>query len=284
MTSSARWPPVSQSRWRLSTHGLCPPISYRSCSFVIVVLLVPLSSVRRRAPAGRSAPPGRHEGGGPVGDVVGGEPELGQDDRRRARTRRTCRSRPSRRRSGPSRTTPRPRPPASGRPAAGRPPGTRRPGPRTTPSTAARRPSPGRLARRAAAAASTQTWTSLPVPIRTTSGAPASPSSTSTYPPRAKPSGARSAVSARTGIVLPGQDQRGRLVAVHGHPPGLRGLVGVGRPDHLEAGHRPQRRQLLDRLVGRAVLAEADRVVRPRVDDVGPRQRGQPDRRRACSR
>ena len=42
--------------------------------------------------------------------------------------------------------------------------------------------------------------------------------------------------------------------------------------------------QLLDRLVGGAVLAEAHRVVGPRVDDVGLGQRGQTDRRVACSR
>ena len=37
--------------------------------------------------------------------------------------------------------------------------------------------------------------------------------------------------------------------------------------------------QVLDRLVGRAVLAEADRVVRPHVGDRQLHQRGQPDRR-----
>ena len=49
-------------------------------------------------------------------------------------------------------------------------------------------------------------------------------------------------------------------------------------PHDVQAGDRAQRPQMLDRLVGRAVLAEADRVVRP---DVGHRQlhqRGQPDR------
>ena len=48
------------------------------------------------------------------------------------------------------------------------------------------------------AAASTQTWTSLPVPTRTTSGG--SRLVDEHVPARAKPSGARSAVSARTGI------------------------------------------------------------------------------------
>ena len=40
----------------------------------------------------------------------------------------------------------------------------------------------------------------------------------------------------------------------------------------------PQRRDVLDRLVGRAVLAETDRVVGPDVDDRQPHQRRQPDR------
>ena len=47
------------------------------------------------------------------------------------------------------------------------------------------------------------------------------------------------------------------------------GLVGVGRAHHGQARHRAQGGEVLDRLVGRAVLAEADRVVRP---DEGDRQ------------
>jgi hypothetical protein len=39
-----------------------------------------------------------------------------------------------------------------------------------------------------------------------------------------------------------------------------------------------QQRQMLDRLVGRTVLAEADRVVRHHVDDALPHQRRQPHR------
>ena len=77
------------------------------------------------------------------------------------------------------------------------------------------------------------------------------------------PSGARSAVVASTGTLLAGEDQGGRAVAVDVDPPRLAHLVGIGGTDQPEAGHRPQRRQLLDRLVGRAVLAEADRVVGP---------------------
>ena len=62
-------------------------------------------------------------------------------------------------------------------------------------------------------------------------------------------------------------------------PPGPGGLVGVGRADHVQARDGAQRGQVLDRLVGRAVLAEADRVVRPDVGDRQLHQRGQPHRR-----
>ena len=40
-------------------------------------------------------------------------------------------------------------------------------------------------------------------------------------------------------------------VVVDGRPPRGGRLVGVGRADHLQAGDRPQRRQLLDGLVRR---------------------------------
>ena len=52
-------------------------------------------------------------------------------------------------------------------------------------------------------------------------------------------------------------------------PPRDGGLVRVGRPDDIEAGNRAQCREVLDRLVGRTVFAQPDRVVRP---DVGDRQ------------
>ena len=80
--------------------------------------------------------------------------------------------------------------------------------------------------------------------------------------------------------VLAGEDQGDRLVAaVDRHPPGLGDLVGVGGADHVEAGDRPQRGELLDRLVGRAVLAEADRVVGEDVDHRQLHQRREADRR-----
>ena len=63
------------------------------------------------------------------------------------------------------------------------------------------------------------------------------------------------------GHALAGEDERGGAVGLDGDAPRLGRLVGVGRADHLQLGHGPQRRQLLDRLVGGAVLTEADRVV-----------------------
>ena len=57
--------------------------------------------------------------------------------------------------------------------------------------------------------------------------------------------------------------------------------VSFGSPGRTtdEIRDRPQRREVLDRLVGGAVLAEADRVVRPDVDGVDVHQRRQPHRR-----
>ena len=54
-------------------------------------------------------------------------------------------------------------------------------------------------------------------------------------------------------------------------------LASAGRST-IEAGDGPQRRQLLDRLVGRTVLADADRVVGEDVDHRDLHDRGQADR------
>ena len=80
--------------------------------------------------------------------------------------------------------------------------------------------------------------------------------------------------------VLPGQDQS-RPAGRCGEDglPGGGGLVGVGGPHHVEPRDRAQCGEVLDRLVGRAVLAEADGVVGPDVGDREPHQRRQPDRR-----
>ena len=54
---------------------------------------------------------------------------------------------------------------------------------------------------------------------------------------------------------------------LHDDLPRLDHLVGVAGAQRDQAGHRPQLRQLLDRLVGRPVFADADRIVREDVDD-----------------
>ena len=56
-------------------------------------------------------------------------------------------------------------------------------------------------------------------------------------------------------------------------------LVGVGRPQRDQAGDAAQREKLLDRLMRRPVLADADRIVREDVDDRNLHQRREPDRR-----
>ncbi len=61
--------------------------------------------------------------------------------------------------------------------------------------------------------------------------------------------------------------------------PAFGGLDRIGRAEHQEVRDRAQRREMLDRLVGRPVLAEADRIVRHHIDDAQLHQRRQPDRR-----
>ncbi len=69
----------------------------------------------------------------------------------------------------------------------------------------------------------------------------------------------------------------GTVDALHGAAPGRGGLVGVAGPDHVQVRDGPQRRHLLDRLVRGSVLADADRVVGPDVDDLQAGEGGQPD-------
>ena len=57
-------------------------------------------------------------------------------------------------------------------------------------------------------------------------------------------------------------------------------LASAGRM-HAEPGDGAQRGDVLDRLVGGTVLADAHRVVGEGVDDLGPRERGEPDGRAA---
>ena len=77
--------------------------------------------------------------------------------------------------------------------------------------------------------------------------------------------------------VLPRQDERGgALEVLDDEAPGLGRLRRVRRAQHDEARDRPERREVLDRLVGRAVLAQRDGVVRP-----DPRDRQARERREA---
>ncbi len=80
--------------------------------------------------------------------------------------------------------------------------------------------------------------------------------------------------------VLAGQHQGRRTVgAVERELPALRDLDRIAGPEHAHVGHRAHRRQMFDRLMGRAVFAEPDRIVGHDVDDAGAHQRGKPHRR-----
>ena len=62
--------------------------------------------------------------------------------------------------------------------------------------------------------------------------------------------------------VLPGQhDGLGALGLTQCSPPGINRLIGVARAKHDQARNRSRGGEMLDRLVRRAVLAAADRVV-----------------------
>ena len=79
---------------------------------------------------------------------------------------------------------------------------------------------------------------------------------------------------------LAGQHQQaGAVGAADRQLPALRGFQRVGRAEHVQVRHGAQAGEVLDRLVGRAVLAQADRIVGQHVDHPLAHQRGQPDRR-----
>ena len=63
--------------------------------------------------------------------------------------------------------------------------------------------------------------------------------------------------------------------------PALGGLDRVAGAEHDQIRNGAQRREMLDRLMRRAVFAEADGVVRHHMDDALAHQRGEPDRRPA---
>ena len=66
------------------------------------------------------------------------------------------------------------------------------------------------------------------------------------------------------------------MLALERRLPALDGLDAVGRAPDIEIRHRPHRRQMLDRLMGRAILAKADRIVGEHMHDPDPHQRREP--------
>ncbi len=78
--------------------------------------------------------------------------------------------------------------------------------------------------------------------------------------------------------LLAGQSQGHRTIAPFDRErPGGGRLVGVAGSDEPQVRDRSQGGVVLDRLVGRTVLAQSDRVVRPDVDEMEPGQGRQPD-------
>ena len=109
---------------------------------------------------------------------------------------------------------------------------------------------------------------------------------------RACAGGRRDFVGAgRAEIAAAGRGARGREVLAgegeHRRPvdplqrelPALGRLHRVGRAEDAHVRHGAERREMLDRLVGRSVLAEADRIVRHHVDDRDAGERGDAHRR-----
>ena len=159
------------------------------------------------------------------------------------------------------------------------PAGRTPPAPRTTRGTASTRPASGCPRASSRSRAASAICTSEPVAMRMHLAAcRCRPRRARRRPwrrPRPTPSAARSSTGRFCRVRHRAVGPVGVLERV---PPGDRGLVGVGGPHDVEAGDRAQRGQVLDRLVGRAVLAEADRVVGPDVDDRQLHQRREPHR------
>ncbi len=80
--------------------------------------------------------------------------------------------------------------------------------------------------------------------------------------------------------LLPREHEHGGAAPVRDHrAPRFDRFRRVRRPQHEHARDRPQHRQLLDRLVGGAILSQPDRIVRADIDDRQPHQRREPHRR-----
>ena len=83
----------------------------------------------------------------------------------------------------------------------------------------------------------------------------------------------------QVGQVLAREQQRAGAVLLHQrHRPGHRGLGGVGRAPDVQARDQAQAGGVFHRLVGGAVFAQADGVMREHVDDAALHQRGHADR------
>mmetsp|Transcript_18441 Transcript_18441/g.47409 ORF Transcript_18441/g.47409 Transcript_18441/m.47409 type:complete len:408 (-) Transcript_18441:383-1606(-) len=83
----------------------------------------------------------------------------------------------------------------------------------------------------------------------------------------------------RQSLAREGHEGRPRLVLglLHGDLVGTRGLVAVGRAHDKQVRDHAQRRNRLNGLMGRAVLADSDGVVRRHEDRAGLRERGNAD-------
>ncbi len=80
--------------------------------------------------------------------------------------------------------------------------------------------------------------------------------------------------------VLAGQRQHRRAVGpVQRQFPALRHLDRVAGTEHAHVGNGAQRREMFDRLMGRPVFAETDRIVGHHIDDAGAHQCREPHRR-----
>src|SRR5271168_2072121 len=75
------------------------------------------------------------------------------------------------------------------------------------------------------------------------------------------------------------REQNRALRMRHRDAPGLDRLVGVAGANHREMGNRAQGSDMLDWLVGRAVFADADRIMRENEHHLQLHQRRQPNRR-----
>ena len=107
-----------------------------------------------------------------------------------------------------------------------------------------------------------------------------SPDCQSVYAPRSAPSAGRHLGPVERLQLLAREGERDRAaLALHRDPPRHRRLVRVAGAHVPEVRDRPERHVVLDGLVRRAVLADADRVVRPDPERLHVPERREPDGR-----